>query len=201
MTQTSDTAHDIESALHRAQCSECSAIWTELEEISHNASRLPALKPSRNLWDGIENRIRPRWHSRPAVRMAIAASLLVAVTSGITWRVASWSVDPDTTPLAAVSTNSNPADLRQVSYDETVATMDQEIALLQGMLAARRGTLDSATIAIVEQNLTLIDAAIAESRAALQSDPGNAFLASHFARSYTSKLSLLRDAVTTPTDL
>ena len=82
--------------------------------------------------------------------------------------------------------------------DATVETLDREIATLQAIVDDRRSALDPRTVAVLEENLALIDRAIAESRAALAADPASRFLATQFARAYTSKLTLLRDAATLP---
>jgi hypothetical protein len=81
---------------HAAGCSECRALLDDLAAITRDASALPALTPSRDLWPGIAERIdarvlpleRPerktivarRWWGRPAV----AAAALVVVTAGVT---------------------------------------------------------------------------------------------------------------------
>jgi hypothetical protein len=87
------------------------------------------------------------------------------------------------------------------SVNETVVSMDREIADLQSIVDERRELLDPATISVLEQNLALIDRAIAESRRALEADPASRFLAAQFTRAYTSKLALLRDVATIPTDI
>lgn len=221
--------HDVESPEHRAACAECAVVWADLERISAEAGRLPLLSPSRDLWHGIEARIdagsaaqpsaaiaplrsRRGWLARPAFRMAIAASALVAVSAGVTWQVATsgaiqramGSVAPSAIMPSAVGTAqlgqlSQLASLNSVS--ETVVSMDREIADLQSIIDDRRDLLDPATITVLEQNLALIDRAIAESRRALEADPASRFLAAQFTRAYTSKLTLLRDVATLPTDI
>ena len=76
--------------------------------------------------------------------------------------------------------------------------MDREIAALEDLLGERRAELDAQTVEVLERNLAVIDAAIAESRAALAADPASQFLAQRFARAYTSKLTLLRGAAQLP---
>ena len=76
--------------------------------------------------------------------------------------------------------------------------MDLEIRAMQALLAERRDALDPNTVAVLERNLAVIDRAIAESRAALLSDPASQFLAAQLARSYAAKLHLLRSSATTP---
>jgi hypothetical protein len=81
---------------HAARCAACRQLLQDLNSIRHDAAALPALVPSRDLWDGIAERIdakvlpldtkvrtinavRPSW-----ARPAIAAAALMIVTAGIT---------------------------------------------------------------------------------------------------------------------
>jgi hypothetical protein len=207
------TEHDVENERHRAACAECTALWTELEAIGAEAARLPLLTPSRDLWQGIEARITaPRvlpFYRKTAFRVLMAASLLIAVTSGVTWRLATRAAQPEL-PAAtlAVSEPSSPdavgADLTAANLTAvsgSVTQMDREIAALQTIVSERRGDLDPATLAVLERNLAVIDTAIAEARAALQADPNSTFIAQQFARAYTSKLTLLRGAAQLPAGL
>jgi len=87
---------------HAAGCAECGALLDGIREITHEASALPVLEPSRDLWDGIAARIeapaipldsrrmvvtsatdaRPRsWRH---MRLAAAAAVLMVATAGIT---------------------------------------------------------------------------------------------------------------------
>jgi hypothetical protein len=61
-------------------------------------------------------------------------------------------------------------------------------------LDAQRSHLSPATIATLERNLAVIDAAIAESRAALASDPGNRDLEALLLAGYRQKVALLQQA-------
>ncbi|HEY0971031.1 MAG TPA: zf-HC2 domain-containing protein, partial [Gemmatimonadales bacterium] len=42
---------------HRAACTGCATLADDLESIRDAAAALPAMEPSRDLWDGIESRI------------------------------------------------------------------------------------------------------------------------------------------------
>jgi hypothetical protein len=77
-------------------------------------------------------------------------------------------------------------------------TYDQEIARLRTVLAARRPQLDSATIAIVDHNLQIIDTAIAQCRKALQQDPASRFLIESLDGAMNDKVTLLRTAAALP---
>ena len=81
---------------HAAECAACGELLADLRSIRHDAAALPALTPSRDLWEGIAQRIDARVIplERPArivvpsrrswARPAIAAAALVVVTAGIT---------------------------------------------------------------------------------------------------------------------
>jgi hypothetical protein len=217
---TERDGHDVTDGAHRAGCAECALVWADLEAISAEARALPRLSPSRDLWSGIEARLAPvqgravrRWHAHPAVRLATAASLLVTATAAITWQVATRGAGTTLPLVTEVATSSAPVPdlgeafgvptdvvgrVQQAALDKTVEQMDREIADLQAVLDGRRESFDPRTIAVLEQNLKVIDAAIAESREALAADPASRFLASQYARAYTSKLTLLRGAATLP---
>jgi hypothetical protein len=138
------------------------------------------------------------------VRLAIAASLIVAVTSTVTWQLATRSGGDDAAPTADLASGvdvETAEELHLASFQASVQSMDREIAELETIVADRRETLDPRTIAVLEENLRVIDRAISESRAALVADPGSRFLSEQFTRVYSSKLTLLRDAATLPTGI
>lgn len=192
-------------------------ITQELEAIAAEAARLPLLTPSRDLWDGIEARIAttPRtlpFYRRQTVRLAIAASLLVAVSSGVTYRLVS-TKGPAAVTAAASSASGVTEDAalgvlvdgdeaasatHLTSFSASVTQVERDIAALQTIVTERRGELDPRTVAILEANLKLIDSAIAESRAALAADPASQFLSAQYTRAYISKLTLLREVATLP---
>ena len=195
--------HDETDERHRAECSTCAGLWADIELISAEARALPPLTPSRDLWRGIEarisagssavvSRVERRWYSSTAVRLATAASLLVAATAGVTWRLANDRAADDLPIVAAVPT------ARQASYEADMASMDREIGTLQSLVDAKRDQLDPRTVEVLERNLKVIDQAIAESRAAFLQDPASGFLATRLARSYSNKLTLLRSTATMP---
>ena len=142
-------------------------------------------------------------------RLAIAASVLIAVTAGITYtltkRHADLAVAPDSgrqtdaarlSPLGA----GRLAPLVRSAGNRPSAeqTFDLEIASIRSIADARRAELDTATVRIVEKDLKLIDAAIAESKAALASDPASAFLMDQLTHAYDAKLRFLRGLATLP---
>jgi hypothetical protein len=65
---------------------------------------------------------------------------------------------------------------------------------LQKVLDAGRGRLDTTTVRVLEQNLKLIDRAIADARRAVQADPASAYLNEYLMRTMQRKVELLRNA-------
>jgi hypothetical protein len=71
---------------------------------------------------------------------------------------------------------------------------DAAIAELERTLAEGRGKLEPRTLAVVEENLRIIDRAIADARRAIEADPKNIWLRSHLAANMKRKVDLLRSA-------
>ncbi len=210
---------------HRLGCAACAALIADVQTIIRDALELPTLAPSRDLWSGIEARIeapvlplassntgefvaapsaaRARLRTSAWRRYAIAASLLVAVTAGVTWTLTK-RVDPAIAPDIGVSAASSAAagpatgTARAVSRPSAEETFDREIATLRKIVDERRADLDPKTAAVLEKNLRLIDAAIGESKAALAKDPASGFLSRRLNQAYDSKLQLLRGVATLP---
>jgi hypothetical protein len=203
---------------HRLDCAACAALVADLKTIVRDAGELPTLLPSRDLWNGIEARIEapvvpignrntdefPASTSaapsrvRPFTlrRFALAASVLVAVTAGVTYTLTRLAQ----APVAETATIPAPVagTVRPVSRPSAEATFDREIATLRQLVDERRSELDSKTVGILDKNLQVIDAAIAESKAALARDPASGFLAQLLTQAYDSKLQLLRGVATLP---
>ncbi len=194
---------------HLARCADCRALAADLAKIRDDAASLPSFSPSYDLWSGIEARIDTpivsiaghghgavrRWSTRQVVA---AAAVLIAVTAGGTWMVASWSASTVPQQAAAITDPSVRTELVSVADQKGIATYEGEIGKLRHILDRRRNELDSATITVLERNLKVIDQAISESKAALAADPASTFLAGRLNHAYDTKLELLRSAATLP---
>lgn len=197
---------------HLGECLRCAAIVRDLTAIRRDAARLPELEPSRDLWEGIAARIEtPVVHLEthrtmaPARRrwtLAAAAVLLVTITSGITYSVAMRQVRPGgTVATADVPLAADPASTTSlVSADPRASEIvyNVEIDQLRAILDDRRGELDSATVAVVEQSLATIDRAIADAQAALARDASSPFLHEQLNRALEKKLGVLRTIALLP---
>jgi hypothetical protein len=158
--------------------------------------------PTRDLWSGIQSRIeQPQTKKAGGItftipQLAMAASLLIAVASGLTWMVARPPVAA-TPPEAVIQAYGVPEDenggqIQQANFAD--AQYNAAVSDLERILREERDRLDPRTVLIIERNLKAIDAAINEARMALNDDPANPYLNSHLADARRRKLDLLRHA-------
>jgi anti-sigma factor RsiW len=96
------------------------------------------------------------------------------------------------TSVTAVSRNLEP----QVPHSE--ALYSKEIAMLQAIVSQRKTRLDSSTVAVIERNLQIIDAAIEQSKAALAKDPASMLLSEQLSHALDKKVELLRTVAMLP---
>ena len=98
------------------------------------------------------------------------------------------------------SGNSSASLVNRVVADQASSDLvyGKEIDMLQKIVSQRKTQLDSATIAIIEKNLQIIDAAIEQSRAALARDPASQLLGQQLTHALDKKVELLRTAAMLP---
>jgi hypothetical protein len=210
---------------HVLDCADCAALLADLQQIRADAGALPLLTPSRDLWAGVESRIEapvmqlpvhvagganaevmpsavlPVRRTAPGWRLAAAATILVAATAGVTWSVAQRGVsvtDAPSVDTGFAAAMANTQNVRNASRPSLNQTYEGEIATLRKLVDERRSELDSATAAVLEKNLKVIDDAIAESKAALAKSPASAFLLDRLTDAYDSKLRTLRAIAAMP---
>ena len=170
---------------HADTCAGCREDLESAGVLSPAVAALPrSIEPAHDLWPGIHRRLRERRSIRTPGRWrmaglaAAAAIVLVAGSSAATL----WLVRDRPSPSAAATTP-----VIEAGYVNASAE-------LMRALDAERPHLAPATVATLERNLAVIDAAIAESRAALAADPGNRDLAALLWASYRQKVALLQQA-------
>jgi hypothetical protein len=182
---------------HVAGCSDCRAVLDELRAIAAAAPGYGGAPPARDLWPGIRDEIErrrvvrfPARTARPARRYSlpqlVAASLAVALlTGGGTWLLLRATLGAPAAPAVSLQP------VVRLTADQA---FDQAVADLERILAEGRSRLDTATVRVIEENLALIDRAIAEARAAVAADSANVDLQSWVAANQRRKLDLLRRA-------
>lgn len=151
--------------------------------------------------------------------LAIAAAALIALTAGTTYLLTARS---GATPVGTVATVIPPPVQTRDSADTMTRALpalvapatvppsggrlvsgtkknvsaarvyDREILLLDSLVRTRRNELDPKTVQVIENNLSIIDSAIAESRTALAKDPRSPLLNNRLDNVLGSKVELLR---------
>ena len=202
---------------HLDECASCGALLRELEEVQRQARALPDRFPTRDLWPGILGAIQRAASGDPQVielhplapspraereRRGLRLSYIQAAAAGLVLALFSGALGAALTaglrsPDLAVAVDPVPG-VELVNLvtlaSPGLGAAAVEAAQLEEQLAQSRDRLDPATVRILENNLAVIDRAIRESVSALQSDPGNAFLEEHLARSLEAKASYLKEA-------
>ena len=209
---------------HLAACEACRSTLDEIRIVLTQARADSDTLPAQDLWPGIAERIgatsatvvhvdavrdrlraRSRRISFTLPQLALAASLLIAVSSAVAYLAAARAVTRSAAGTAAVAVErpiqavAEPvmppsADVAPANFAD--AQFDRAVSDLERILAEQRAELDPRTVMVIERNLAAIDEAIKEARTALQADPANTFLNSHLADARRRKLDLLRHATT-----
>ena len=126
--------------------------------------------------------------------LAAAALLLVVISASSTLWLVRGSGDARTArePDAATA----PAEARASLAEFRVLESEYYGAVeeLQRVLNEQRDVLDPTTVRLLDQNLSVIDSALEESRAALQADPNSPILKQMLLSTYRQKVDLLRRA-------
>jgi anti-sigma factor RsiW len=190
-------------------------LWAGIEaRIGTPVTRLDAVRTS------VRRAPRRQW------LFALAAGALIAVSAGTTYLITTHSSGTGSQPVSVARTVAprtdsqsaaapapaagqqsaptpvSPSNVSLASRKKNVSATrvyDREIAMLDSVVHTRRGSLDPKTVQIIEQNLRIIDSAIAESRAALARDPKSPLLTNRLDNVLGSKVELLRTVAFLPT--
>ena len=180
---------------HLTGCDSCRRDLAALQALLDNAADLPAeIDPSKDLWSAVKSQIgeersapsRFSFFNRPKYALA-AAALFVLVTAGslllprmiergmgsIEWMMTEWQIGQITT--AAMERQYLGA-IEELSY----------------AVAERRAAVPESALAMIDQNLRVLDDAIEESRSALWNNPSDRELQSILSTVYQQKVELLQ---------
>ena len=193
---------------HAATCRECGDQLARANELAALVEQLPrSVDPSRDLWSGIAYSLRPEsnvvrgrfgtwgrsWMAAAALAVAAVGSILVAYTIGR--HHAPVVVQRSVTPLAV------PARAGAGSMAVVEAEFREARDELFAALRARESSLSPETMAVVNDNLLVIDAAIQRISQALGEDPDNPMLTGQLTRAYQQQIQLLRRANRLPAEI
>jgi anti-sigma factor RsiW len=200
--------------LHLAACDACRREERRWHALVARAAALPReIAPGRDLWPGIEGRLRPRgtrliglgwpfgrraagdarWGRWLAPALATAAAVLALALWPRAGRTPGAGTGGQAHPISA---SGEAGGLSAAEADYARATAE-----LMEALETRRATLPPATAASVDDNLRTIDTALGDIRAALDQDPQNAQLARLLNATHRRKVAFLRQLVRLSTQL
>jgi hypothetical protein len=203
---------------HLERCDECSAEVEFLLSLRARAQALPKeIAPPRDLWDGIAMRLeaRPPVDDVPVIpitrsvkverarwqrwgSLAAAAAVIVVVSSSVTMRLMQQPGAPVVAlgPQQVVQPHADSRPLTALAaFQPTEREYLGTLAELEAEFQARRGSLSPETLAVVEENLRIIDGAIAEIRRALEADASSVDLPLLLSGVYRSKVDLLESTL------
>lgn len=193
---------------HLSTCAACRAEAEDFGAIRAAARGLERHVPPPHVWRRLSVAL-DKERARPSLRnlarrlqagaiwrpVAVAAALLLAVgaTSWVLWRQIP-STPPARTAMAPA------ADPELVQTVETELKLAEEhyqkaIAGLEQITRSESAALDPQVAAVLQKNLEVIDQAIGESRAALQTQPASDVAQESLFEALRSKVSLLQDTV------
>ena len=191
-----------EVELHLAGCRACREEERGLRAVVAQAAALPRQQqPARDLWPDVAAEIARRQRfalvasaaRRPSLWWAagLAAAASVAL---VLWMVPhdSGRGDEIAGPGPAGRVQPAAAGAGLEGLEEAERDYERATAELMAALGARRASLSPETSAAIDENLRVIDQALAEIRAALERDPGSARLGRMLASTHQKKIETLR---------
>jgi hypothetical protein len=205
---------------HLSACDACAATYKSIAALVSSTSSLPrSVLPPDDLWVDLRKSLNDRKQvvlptpmsapthgfgstgaqhisGRMAVLLAVAAVILIVLSSGITALVlrnrTSGPAFRDNTSIAVTPKPVVPGQLLPAGFRQTENEFNRTIEELQLAVDTQRGQLSPETIRTVDRSLAVVDSAIAEARAALLADPNNQMLVDLLSAGYQRKLDLLR---------
>jgi len=181
---------------HLTTCGECRQTVDDLRELGRRVALLEPMQPPSQAWRRIERELErdirsaapQRSASRYVVALAAAAILVLATVVGL--RLASPGRRAPTSALGTPDAQSIASELAlaEEHYQKAISGLEQ-------IANAEKGALDPRTAATLQKNLAVIDQAIGESRAALQTQPNSEPAQQSLLESFKTKIGLLQDTV------
>jgi anti-sigma factor RsiW len=197
---------------HLPACAACRATVADFQAIRNAAAALERPLPSPQVWTRIAAAVEAGTaEQRPSRlrrlfgigaaglpwRQALAVATMLALLVSGTW-LAWRQVVSGGAQRAATSEPASTAEALQSVETEMRLAEDhytKAINSLEQITRSDDGSLDRQTAAVLQENLTVIDRAIGESRAALQKEPTSDLAQESLFDALRSKVSLLQDTV------
>jgi hypothetical protein len=192
---TLEPARRAELEAHCSACASCRELLDDLTKIRAAAAALDRRTPSPELWNAIAAKVgtssASRWGhlSSSWVQLAAAAALVAALGVSAWWGLTLRPRPnaPETTSTL-VRTAASELQLAEQHYLNAIASLEK-------LTLQKETTLDPAVAAEIALSLQSIDRAIADSRAALTSDPSSFVAQTSLLEALRMKVALLQETV------
>jgi hypothetical protein len=194
---------------HLEGCASCRALVADLRDITRATKILGPIEPPAAVWRRLEQAIGQqqadlaRSTRRARIRrygwLAAAAVLVLASIAGLRLGVpgrrqagtsSATTVAPAGDTASGDAAQTVASELRQAEehYDKAINGLEQ-------IANAGQGTLDPQTASTLQKNLSVIDQAISESRAAVHAQPNSEPAQASLLDNFRTKVGLLQDTV------
>jgi len=211
-----------ELELHLDQCDGCRALLKDLQRIRDAAGSLDRLAPPDRVWLQVAGRLRqegriraadtrPVTSRRPYVLTALAATLLLMIGGSVLFLLPAMRgahqaatatgapATPGVQPAAQVQGNAASKDAVQEGIEAEFRLAEQHyqnaITKLEEAARSSEDSIDPQTAAMLQKNLQVIDQAIAESSAAMRSEPTSVTARDSLFDALKRKVALLQDTI------
>ena len=199
-----DPAEQRDIERHLEACAECKALVTDLRSIRASAFMLDRREPAAAVWTKLQEAVKaePRPRARVllmptrnnwGVWLGAAAALILATVIGLLPLLnRNAASDPEPAAAAAVEPT---VDSVAAEFAKAEEHYQKAIDDLQTIANKDTGELDPQVAAVLQKNLTVIDQAISESRAALKTQPSNTNAQDGLFDALRTKVALLQQTV------
>jgi hypothetical protein len=197
---TLDQAAQAELDTHCRACADCRELLSDLIDIRAAAATLDRVTPSPAVWTAISAKIDTprsphgvsslgREGRAPSWKQLAAAAALVTVLGAAAWF--GLSLRPSnggSEPVAELARAASELQLAEQHYLNAIASLEE-------LTVRKDTTLDPAIAADIAQSLSSIDRAIADTRAALKTDPNSFVAQTSLLEALRMKVALLQETV------
>jgi anti-sigma factor RsiW len=201
-----DPAAERAAERHLEACDRCRALLSDLRTIHAAAFTLDRREPAATAWPAIAARVaaepvpRARVLRMPSTRgawaawLGAAAALVVATFIGV-WPLLHGNPAPAHEGSSEAAAPEVTVESITAEFEAAEQHYQKAITDLETIARKETGELDPQVAAVLQKNLTVIDQAISESRAALQSQPSSVNAQDGLFDALRSKVALLQQTV------
>ena len=193
---TLDAGRQAQMDAHCRGCAACRELLNDLKEIRAVAASLDRYTPSPEVWRtiaakaGLASPKRPGREGGPQLNQLAAAAALVMMLGAAAWFATTTNrqIRAPETASDLVRNAASELQLAEQHYANAITALEQ-------LTVDRDSSLDPSVAAEIAQSLQSIDRAIADSRAALKSDPNSFVAQTSLLEALRMKVSLLQETV------